>query len=62
MDLTKKQTNLRIDEILHAKLKIIAAKERRSANNMMEYFIAKSIEKYETENGEIILTEDDVEE
>jgi len=59
MDLSKVTTNFRIDEVLHTKVKIVAKRERRSANNMMEYLIAKGIERYEAENGEIILPQEE---
>jgi predicted transcriptional regulator len=58
MELSKVQTGLRLDDFLHEKVKAIAKKERRSANNMMEYFIAKGVESYEVQNGEIILPEE----
>lgn len=48
-------TQIRIDEKLHAKTKIIAQKESRNLNSQIEYFIKKGIEQYEKENGEIIL-------
>ncbi len=46
---------LRIDEVAHKKLKVIASREIRSINSQMEYFILKGIEQYEKENGVIPL-------
>ncbi|MCL2638316.1 MAG: hypothetical protein FWD48_08075 [Oscillospiraceae bacterium] len=54
--MTKEQYTIRVDEDLVRKIKIIAGKERRSVNNQFEFFIAKSIELYEKENGEINLS------
>lgn len=46
---------LRLDEKAHAKAKIIAEKEERTLNSQFEYFIKRSIEQYERENGAILL-------
>ena len=43
----------RVDSVAYEKSKIIAKKEFRSLNNLLEYFILKSVEEYEKENGEI---------
>ncbi len=43
--------SLRIDESIYKKLKAIATKEMRSINSQYEYFLLKSIELYEKENG-----------
>ena len=51
----KMTTQIRLDEMLAAKLKIIAEKEIRSMNAQLEYFILKGVEAYESANGEIIL-------
>ena len=42
---------LRIDEKLHSKSKIIAEEENRNLNGQFEYFIKKGVEAYEKENG-----------
>ncbi len=60
MAIIKSQFTLRLNLDVHAKIKIIAGRESRSITNMIEYLIKKEIEKYEKENGEIILTEDDL--
>ena len=55
MATTKISTQIRLDEVAHAKAKVIAEKKIRSLNAQMEYFIIKGIEIYEKENGEITL-------
>lgn len=49
----KVATQIRLDELTHAKLKIIAEKELRSLNAEMEYLILKGIERFENEYGSI---------
>ncbi len=44
---------VRLDEKIHARLRIIAEKEIRSLNSQIEYFIVRGIQKYESENGPI---------
>jgi hypothetical protein len=51
----KSALQIRLDELTHEKLKLIASKELRSLNAQMEYFIIKGIEQYESENGPIAL-------
>ena len=46
-------TQLRIDEVLHAKSKIIAKKEERPLNSQFEYWIKQGVERYEKEHGNI---------
>ena len=46
-------THLRIDEVLHAKAKIIAKNEERPLNSQFEYWIKKGVEQYEKENGTV---------
>ena len=46
---------LRLDEVAHAKAKIIARKEDRPLNSQIEYWIKKGVEQYEKENGAIAL-------
>ena len=43
-------TQLRIEEDLYDKVKEIAKYEHRSANAQIEFFVARSVEKYESEN------------
>ncbi len=47
----KVATQIRLDEVTHAKLKCIAEKELRSLNAEMEYLILKGIEAYEEQYG-----------
>jgi len=56
----KTQFSLRLNVPVHAKIKKIADAESRSLTNMIEYLIKKEIQAYETENGEIVLTEEDL--
>ena len=49
-------TQLRVDEFLHAKAKIIAKKEERPLNSQFEYWIKKGVEQYEKEHGAIEIT------
>ena len=49
------QTQVRIDETVHQKIKIIAETESRTMNSQIEYFLKKGVELYEKENGEITL-------
>lgn len=56
MAVIKAQFTLRLDLVVHAKIKKISALESRSLTNMIEYLIKKEISAYEAENGEIILT------
>ena len=53
----KTPSQIRLDEKLHEKVKIIADKELRSMNSQMEYFLIKGVEEYERINGEIRLNE-----
>lgn len=54
----RERTQLRLNEILFRKAKIIAQLENRTMNSQFEYFIRMGIEKYEAEHGEIILPDD----
>lgn len=51
----KVSLQLRIDETVHKKLKILSSKELRSLNSQIEYFVLKGIEQYEKENSSIPL-------
>lgn len=53
--MAKVQTQMRYDEVLYSKTKIIAEKEFRSLNAQIEYFMKLGVESYEKEHGEIIL-------
>ena len=54
------QFTMRMDSLNHAKIKKIAEAESRSMANMIEYLIKKEIARYEKENGEIPITEEDL--
>ena len=58
--LTQVSYTVRLDENLHLKMKSIAKAERRSLNSQIEYFLAKSITDYETQNGELKVNPDDL--
>lgn len=55
MTVTKIATQIRLDETVYKKCKYICAKELRSLNSQMEYFILKGVELYEEEHGTVIL-------
>lgn len=48
-------TQMRYDEILYAKTKVIAENEMRTINAQLEYFMKKGVEAYEAEHGPILL-------
>ena len=52
----RKTTQLRINEILYKKAKIIAVLENRNTNSQIEYFVRKGVEAYEKEHGELSVT------
>lgn len=49
----KTSTNVRIDEITWAKLKIIAEREARSTNAQLELFLKAAVAKYEADHGPV---------
>lgn len=60
MAIIKSQFTLRLDLIDHAKIKKISEEENRSMTNMIEMLIKKEIKRYENENGEIKITDEDI--
>ena len=52
--------SLRLTPTDHAKIKLISQKENRSIANMIETLVKREIERYEKENGEIELTEEEI--
>ena len=60
MAVIRTQFTLRLDPVNHAKIKKIAASESRTMTNMIEFLIKKEIKRYEAENGEIPVTDDDI--
>ncbi len=51
-------TQMRYDETLYKKTKIIAENEMRTTNAQLEYFMKLGVEAYEREHGVISLPED----
>lgn len=60
MAVIKTQFTLRLHLEDHAKIKKIAETENRSMSNMIETLIKEKIKEYETENGEIAVSEEDL--
>ena len=56
--MAKVATQMRYDEILYEKTKIIAEKEFRSVNAQIEYFIKLGVEAYEKQHGSITLPDE----
>lgn len=53
----KVATQMRYDETLYEKTKVIAENELRTINAQIEYFMKKGIEAYEKEHGVISLSD-----
>lgn len=62
MAVIKSQFTLRLNLDDHAKIKKIAETENRSMTNMIETLVKQKIQQYEKENGEIILSDEDLSE
>ncbi len=62
MAVIKSQFTLRLNLADHAKIKKIAETENRSMTNMIETLVKQRIQQYEQENGEILLTDEDLSE
>ena len=62
MAVIKSQFTLRLNLDDHTKIKKIAETENRSMTNMIETLVKQKIQQYEKENGEIILTDEDLSE
>ncbi len=60
MPVIKTQFTLRLNPIDHVKIKKISEMENRSMSNMIETLLKKEIQRYEKENGEIEVTEEDL--
>lgn len=56
--MAKVATQMRYDEILYEKAKIIAENEFRSVNAQIEYFIKLGVDAYEKEHGKITLSDE----
>ena len=57
MPTDRTQTTIRFTPEISAKIAIIAKKEHRSMNSMVEYLVEKFIAQYERENGEVKIPE-----
>lgn len=60
MPVIRTQFTLRLDPLVHVKIKKIAAEESRTMTNMIEYLIKKEISRYEQENGEIPVSDEEL--
>lgn len=60
MAVLKSQFTLRLNLNDHAKIRMIAESENRSLTNMIETLMKREIQRFEDENGEIILTDEDI--
>lgn len=60
MAVIKSQFTLRLNLTDHAKIKRIAELENRSMTNMIELLIKREIRRYEQENGEVSISDDDI--
>lgn len=60
MAVVKTQFTLRLDSEIHAKIKKIAERGNRSMSNMIATLIKKEIRRFETNNGEISLSDEDL--
>lgn len=60
MSKIKTAFSLRLDLNSYAKIKKIAAYENRSMNKMIEHLVQKEIKNYESQNGEIMISDDDL--
>lgn len=55
----KVSTQMRYDETLYKKTKVIAENEMRTTNAQLEYFMKLGVEAYEKEHGVIVLPENE---
>lgn len=53
--MAKSATQIRIDEKLFEKIKLIAELELRTMNAQIEYFLLNGVTQYENENGSKLL-------
>lgn len=52
-------TQIRINETVYKKTKLIASQESRNTNSQIEYFVKLGVEAYEKEHGTISLLENE---
>lgn len=60
MPVIRTQFTLRLDPVTHVKIKKIAEQENRSMTNMIEFLIKKEIARYESDNGEILVSDEEL--
>ena len=60
MAVIKNQLTLRLEPIVHAKIKKLADSDNRSITNMIDTILKREIQRYEDENGEIEVTDEDI--
>ncbi len=60
MAIVKVPFTLRLNPFDYAKIRKIAISENRSTTNMIETLIKQKIRQYESENGEIEVTDEDI--
>lgn len=56
----KAQFTLRLNLVDHAKIRKIAEVQNRSITNMIETLVKQEIKRFEGDNGEIILSDEDL--
>lgn len=54
----RRSTQIRVNETILDKTKIIAELENRNMNSQIEFFLKKGVEQYEKEHGVIDLNEE----
>lgn len=54
----RRSTQIRVNETILDKTKIIAELENRNMNSQIEFFLKKGVEQYEKEHGVIVLDEE----
>ena len=60
MPVIRTQFTLRLDPVTHVKIKKIAEQENRSMTNMIEYLVKKEIARFESDNGEILVSDEEL--
>ena len=60
MPTQKIQTGIRFEPELLYKITQVAKKNKRSLNAQLEFLAQNCVEKYEAENGKIVINEDDI--
>ena len=58
MPTNKIQTGLRLGEPIYDKVRVLAQREQRSCNNLLEYIIQKYISEYEDENVFLVIPQE----